>query len=508
MNARMRTDTNSIFERIGFSAMCNGDKDSMGSRSAKCLLLVASVLWPRALGAQKAPPSPDRPWHSKEETDAARQLVADHQPAWSIDPQQVYTLAELIDLAEQHNPETRAAWERARMRANEVGVARSAYYPTLVATVFAASLRQPTLIGEYFHRQTIAFVSPTIDVEYLIFDLGGRSGALDVAKANLLIQNLEFNNTHRRVIYQVASAYFRLLNSKGQREAAEISLKNAETVESDAESRLRNGLATRPDVLEATAARTQADYDLQATVGAEEISQGELATVMGLSADTQFHVQSISELPIPTTAADSLGEEIDRAFKQRPDLLSAIARIRSAEGELKQAKSTNFPEIRFAGDGGLIRGYGQQDLYPGHYGEGETWSAGLEMKWTLFDGAGREKKIAAAKRQADAAEADLHAKRDQIEQEVFTSYTNLRTALRQQQVATALLAASMQSYEAARQSYSLGLRSQLDVISTQKSLAQAQYEDVAARTQLLSQVADLAFRTGDMIQIQSQTSKP
>jgi outer membrane protein TolC len=219
-------------------------------------------------------------------------------------------------------------------------------------------------------------------------------------------------------------------------------------------------------------------------------------------------VQSISELPIPTTAADSLGEEIDRAFKQRPDLLSAIARIRSAEGELKQAKSTNFPEIRFAGDGGLIRGYGQQDLYPGHYGEGETWSAGLEMKWTLFDGAGREKKIAAAKRQADAAEADLHAKRDQIEQEVFTSYTNLRTALRQQQVATALLAASMQSYEAARQSYSLGLRSQLDVISTQKSLAQAQYEDVAARTQLLSQVADLAFRTGDMIQIQSQTSKP
>src|SRR5262249_49409642 len=157
------------------------------------------------------------------------------------------------------------------------------------------------LIGEFFHRQTIALVRPTLHVEYLIFDLGGRAGAVDVAKANLLIQNLEFNDTHRRLIYEIASAYFRLLNAKGQREAAEISLKNAETVESDSENRLKNGLATRPDLLEATAARAQADYDLQATIGSEQIVQGELATAMGLPADTQFHLQSISEISIPTS---------------------------------------------------------------------------------------------------------------------------------------------------------------------------------------------------------------
>ena len=349
---------------------------------------------------------------------------------------------------------------------------------------------------------------PTLHVEYLIFDLGGRSGSVDVAKANLLIQDLDFNDTHRRLIYQVASAYFRLLNAKGQREAAEISLKNAETVESDAENRLRNGLATRPDFLEASAARAQADYDLQATVGAEQIAQGELATRMGLPADAEFHVQGISEIPIPTSAADSLGQEIERAFRQRPELLADMARIHAARGELKQARSSYFPTLNFAGDGGVIRGYGQQDLYPGHYAEGETWSAGLELRWTLFDGARREKRVAAAKGQMSAADADLHALRDRIEQEVFTSYTNMQTALRQQQAATALLEASTQSYEAARQSYDLGLRSQLDVISAQKSLAQARSEDVGARSGLLLQVVDLAFRTGDMIQVQTQTTKP
>ena len=480
----------------------------MNCRPAKCLLLAVGVFCAREALARQIAPTPSLPWHSKEERDLSRQLVADGQPSWQIDSQKIYTLPELIDLAERHNPATGAAWERARMRADELGIARSAYYPTLVATVFAATTRQAPLIGEFFHRQTIALVSPTLHVDYLIFDLGGRSGAIDVAKANLLIENLQFNDTHRHVIYQVASAYFHLLHAQGQREAAEVSLKNAKTVQSDADNRLRNGLGTRPDLLEATAAQAQADYDLQATVGAEKISRGELATAMGLPAESEFHVESLSEIPIPASAADSLSEEIARAFQQRPELLKDVARIRSAQGEFKQARSAYFPALHFSGDGGVGRSYGQQDLYPGHYAEGETWSAGLEMKWTLFDGGAREKRAAAAKAEKSAAEAELHATRNGIEQEVFASYTNMQTALRQQQAATDLLNASSQSYEAARQSYSLGLRSQLDVISALKSLAQARYEDVAARSQLLLQIADLAFRTGDTIQMRAHTTKP
>jgi len=84
----------------------------------------------------------------------------------------------------------------------------------------------------------------------------------------------------------------------------------------------------------------------------------------------------------------------------------------------------------------------------------------------------------------------------------------MKTALRQQQAAAALLNASDQSFEAARQSYSYGVRSQLDVISAQKALAQARSEDVLARTQLLLQVADLAFRTGDLIQAQPDKVAP
>ena len=472
------------------------------------MTLLIGLLVCRSLPAQSAALSPDRPWHSKAEKGVATELAADRKPTYDIDPDKVYTLPELIDLAETHNPETRVAWENARERAAELGVARSAFYPTLTAVALASSIRDAALIGEFFHRQTLGIFEPTLHVEYLIFDFGGRGGAVDVAKANLIAANLQFNDTHRRVIFEVSSAFFQLINAKGQYKAAEISLKNAQTVEEDAQSRLNNGLGTLPDLLEATAAREQADYDLQATLGAEDIAQGQLATFMGLPAETTFRIQDVHELPVPSSVPDSLDQEIDRAFRQRPELLERVAHIRAAKGTIKEARSAYVPSIGLIGDGGLARAYGQQDLYPGHYAQGEVWSVGLQMKWTLFDGARREKALASAQAERRAAEADLNSLRDQIDQEVFASYTNMQTALRQQKSAAALLTASEQSYEAARQSYNFGVRSQLDVISAQKTLAQARSEDVAARAQLLLQLADLAFRTADLIQAQPSRSGP
>src|SRR5215469_2187485 len=107
----------------------------MESRFSKCILVLACLLFIRELLAQSTAPAPSQPWHSKEELALTKQLIADRQPSWDIDPEKIYTLPELIDLAELHNPETRAAWQRARIRADELGIARSAYYPTLEAAV-------------------------------------------------------------------------------------------------------------------------------------------------------------------------------------------------------------------------------------------------------------------------------------------------------------------------------------------------------------------------------------
>jgi outer membrane protein TolC len=459
-------------------------------------------------GAQSAPASPDKPWHGNAEASLNKQLSSLPDTKYDLDPAKAYTLAELIDLAEQHNPETRLAWQQAKARAAALGIARGALYPTLAALVVGTSERVQVLLNSEFFRQTYGIGSPELHVEYLILDFGGRGGAIDAAKANLLAANLAFNDTHLKVIYQVSAAYYRLLNAIGQMDAAQASLKNAQAVEEDSQDRLDHGLATKPDVLEATAATAQAQYDLQSVIGAEEIARGDLATVMGLPPQTVYHVQDVNELKMPGELTQSVDAAIDHAFEQRPDLKAQLAELRATDAAIKQAKSRYYPTLSFSGDGGLTRAYGQQGQLPPGYVGSEIWDASLSLKWTLFDGGRREHEIAQAKAEKAATLAEINSLRDQIADEVWTAYSNVRTAQRQQQAAVALLAAADQSYNAARESYGYGVRSILDVVAAQKALAQARTEDVATRSQLLLQVANLAFRTGDLLTVHPPRTGP
>jgi outer membrane protein TolC len=77
----------------------------------------------------------------------------------------------------------------------------------------------------------------------------GRAGRIAAAGAAVLAANFGFNDAHRKVIDQVEQAYYRLLNTMGQEQAARASLANAQTVQEAAEERLKQGLATLPDVL-------------------------------------------------------------------------------------------------------------------------------------------------------------------------------------------------------------------------------------------------------------------
>jgi outer membrane protein len=84
------------------------------------------------------------------------------------------------------------------------------------------------------------------------------------------------------VIYQSETAYYLLLNGIGQQDAARANLTNANAVQQAAESSLKNGLSTLPDVLEARSAVAEAAYNVQAAIGVEDVARGNLATALGI----------------------------------------------------------------------------------------------------------------------------------------------------------------------------------------------------------------------------------
>ena len=457
------------------------------------------VLSAATVVAQRAPVSADHPWHTSSELkiEAAARNVPDQR--FAVDPAKTYALPELIDLAEAHNPATRASWERARAQAANLGVTRSELYPTLAAAAVSQTSRQEAFFGNRFYGQLIQDFHVEMDITYTVFDFGARSGRINAAEAQLLAANFAFNDTHRDVIYEVQQAYYRLLSSMGQEDSARASLSNAKAVQQAAEDRLAHGLATLPDVLEARSATSQAEYDLQAILGAEEIARGDLATALGTSATTTIQVQPLDQVPTPESIGDAVDQAIDRALGQRPDLMRQVAEVRSADARVKEARAAYYPVLSLDVSPEVPSLYGLQSPYPWAHTADLVGGLRFNLQWTVFDGGARKNRLAEAQANVEAADAQTKVKRNQIADEVWTAYANLKTAFRQRQAAVALLESASQSYSAALESYNYGVRNLLDVTAAQRTLAQARSADVLARTRVLTAFAELAFRTGDSI---------
>ena len=458
--------------------------------------------------AQRAPVSPDHAWHGLGEAGVEADARDFTEAKLNFDPAKTYSLPELIDLAESHNPETRVGWERARAQAAAWGIARSELYPTVAAAALAGVDREQAYLADRFFRQTIGDLEVVLNLNYTIFDFGARAGRISAAKAEALAANFAFNDTHREVIYRVEQAYYQLLNAAGQEEAARANLSNAQAVQQAAEERLNNGLATLPDILEARSATAQAEYELQAVLGVEEIAHGDLATALGTVPQTAIRVQPLQELTIPSTIDDTVNSAMDRALTQRPDLLQRVADVQAAKARVKEARAAYYPSLNFTATPTAQSLYGMQQQIPWGQTAGLAGGMAFSLNWTVLDGRARKNKLAQAEANVHEAEAQVHVSRDQIANEVWAAYSDLNTALRQREAATALLEAAGRSYDAALESYNYGLRNLLDVTAAQRTLAQARSTDVLARTQILTTLAALAFSAGDSIHLNAVKPRP
>jgi outer membrane protein len=449
--------------------------------------------------AQQAPTSPEHPWRYSAEQ-RPRDAGGFSQSASFVPAGKTYSLAELVDLAEAHNPETRAAWELARAQAAALGVARSELFPVLAVIASSQTLRREAFFGSQFTPQTIQALDATFALSYTVFDFGGRAGRIDAARAQALGSNFAFNDAHRRVIFSVEQAYYRLLNSQGQQEAARASLANSEAVQQAAEERLKHGLATLPDVLEARSATAQARFDLQVTLGAGRVAGGDLATAIGVSPSAAIRVEAISDLPIPESIGQTVEAAIERGFRQRPDLMGTLADIQAAAGKVKDARSRFYPTLTFNATPTPQSLFGFQGGYSTGHASDLAGQANLALSWTVFEGGASKSNFEETKAGLRAAQAKAQVVHDRIANEIWAAYADFETAIGQRQAATALLEAAGQSYSAAVESYNYGVRTLLDVTNAQRILAQARLADVIARTQVLTTLSDLAYAAGDSVE--------
>src|SRR6266853_1684846 len=193
-------------------------------------------------GSDIAPPSPAKPWSPPGLNVYERELAQGHfsneknAKEVEINPEKIYEVAELIDIAERSNPTTRIAWERARQAASAVGLSQSAYFPYLVASAGAgyerAFLPFPTLkqgpgaanvsiMGGGTLTTEAAAERATLGLKWLLFDFGERKAAVTMARENLMMASVGFNAAHQQIVFTVTRRFYDLNTARQKVEVAE-----------------------------------------------------------------------------------------------------------------------------------------------------------------------------------------------------------------------------------------------------------------------------------------------
>jgi outer membrane protein len=429
-----------------------------------------------------------------------------------LDPAHPYTLAELIDVAEHRNPATRTIWERAKQKARELGLAKSAYYPELEGLAVFGDHRSVNpfpepLAPRGYVMVEVPIVQPEVALEYLIFDFGKREATVDFAKAEKLAAGADVIQVNQALAFRVASAYYQLVTAQERLQATRDTLRTAQTTQDAAENRMDNGLATLPDVLQARAETSQAAFDEESADGDEKIARVTLTEVVGADPSPNIVIDSQRSTPLPESLTMSIEALIDRAMKNRPDLMEQTLRIRSAEAGIRAAKAEYKPQITLSGS------VAQTSVWPsadyGQLGSASepTWSAELGIRWRIFDGGVRKNELLIAESKRREAQDDLTAKRDQTTREVWTAYIAFRTALRKHDAAVALLESANESYSASLDAYKYGVKNLVDVVTAEKQLALARLSNVAARSELFIEAVNLEFATGNLLRNQPPATR-
>lgn len=442
---------------------------------------------PSVSGAAGAPPRPGAPWQpppaaTAPDTVAPVTLPADLAPLLGR-----LQLSDVVDIALRNNPVTAISWAQARSAAATYGSARGAYLPTIDASATVSRTRSPGSRLNIPGERTQG--GPSLNLSYLLFDLGGRSGTVNAARQAVFAAGFAHNATLQNVVLQVASSYFAYLATQQLAAAQRTTLDEATANLAAAEERNRVGLATIADVLQARTAQAQARLALQTTEGNIQATRGALAAAMGLPANVPYDIAPAADtLPVGmvTTSVDSL---IAAAVRGRPDLAAARAQARSAAAQVSVARSRLLPALTLGASAG--RTYSTVPAF-----EGNSYALTLGLQLPLFSGFSRRYDMLAAQADADAARASTSVLRAQVIQQVFTSYYSLSTATQRVRTANELLASAQQSEAVALGRYREGVGTILDLLAAQNALADARAQRVQARFLWSTALAQLARDVG------------
>lgn len=381
------------------------------------------------------------------------------------------TLAEVAEAALCNNPQTRAAYASARVQAAQVGVAKSAYLPTVSdntsGNLNVAHPEQSTRSNPYSN------LSNNIVASYLLYDFGNRDANLENTRQLLQAASATQSSVVQTLLLSAIQAFYQVQAGIAALDAALESERASEESFKAALARYKAGVSTPADKLQAQTLFAQNTLSRITAEGSLKTAYGTLANVMGLAANQPLKLVANHAIQPLQNVEQDINALIEQAGIRRPDLIASEAQLKAALANIDASRAAAKPSISVAVSNGFQDGSSQSFS--------SNSALGVTVSIPLFSGYGPSYKIRSAEATADLRAAQRDQLRLQISLEVWRAYQSLRTADESIRAAAVLVSSAEESSSVALGRYKAGVGNIIDTLNAQSALASARQQHVQAR---------------------------
>ncbi len=404
------------------------------------------------------------------------------QPASGQPAPRRLSFAELAAAVAQNNLSLRAAAFDVAIAQAQLAQARGAKLPQVTATgSYATGQQVPGTTATISNPSgpgaiTIVVPGPSPDqillrlgVQYPLYTGGRLESQIALAEANVRGAQAVFDRTTQQVVFSTQQAYLQALLARENLVAAQRTLEGAEESLRVARARVRAGVVAEFDALQAEVAVTNGQQGIIRTqTGVRNADASLNALLNQLLGAPLVLTDTLEPRPVSGTlesasAAALRGRPELAEFRARMDALRASIALAASGGRLTVSIGTNYdvsgtPAVNSGG-----------------------WSATLSVTLSLYDGGITRERIREAELKLEQLKILEAQARQRIELDVTQAWLALEQASGELTASTKALEQAQEASRIASVRYQAGLSTLLEVLSSQATLAQAQFGLASAR---------------------------
>jgi outer membrane protein TolC len=371
-----------------------------------------------------------------------------------------------------------------------VELARAPWLPTVDVYARETWLRdQPGV--KFGPAGTTAFTSEDQFLTYgfkatqVLYDFGKTSSAVTAAKEGLRAREAGTFRTQNRAALEFVNAFFDLLEARELLKVAQDEVTRYEAHRKDAESRLRAGVVTRNEVLQADVILSDSKLRLVNAENALSVRESRVNSLLVRPLNDPVQPSEIVGTPaLPATIEECWAA----AEKDSPDLRDIDARIRAKEASASSVRSEYLPTLYVSG------GYEySQNQYQIHE---DNWTVIAGVNINLFAGGSTSSRVGVTKAEAASLKISRERLLDNLRLDAKAAWLDLQSSRKKIEVAMAAVAQAEENLRLTRLRYREGIGTATDVTDAVTLMTTAETNAWKANFSLKRAEAALLYVTG------------